>query len=585
MLSRLFRMSAIFAPALVAVVVITQPLRQSLAASVKVADTAANPLNPQAISVGLVVDGANYQNPADSFNWLAYQGLLSAQTELSITTAVYTTSGNLDYVIKLQQCALDGHTLCIGVGFSMADALLQNANAFTGTKFAGVDISFETPPGNLRGLLFAEDEAGYLAGTLAGLMSHSHLVGVVGGWEIPVVVRFVEGYRNGAQCAVGSNRVLATYAGTFTDPEMGAQIAQEMIAQGADVIFSAAGPTGNGAVLTATQSGVWAIGVDADQYETLFGSGSVAGADKLLSSAMKRVDNATFNVIADVISGTFTSGNAIYGVADQGVDLAPFHATDPFVSQNVRDAINGVRQGIIAHTLDINDDCRTYLFLPVVIKGVSPPSAPALYVIDNPDGEGSYTVNWSSVDLATNYALQEDDNASFSSPATVFSGLGTSQALQDKPIGTYYYRVRAENAYGSSAWSVTQSVAVTLVSQLICETHNFGTTPGTALPITSSGLSWTFTAEHTMTVERIETLSNLKALFPVTVIVQVYINSTKAADWNVYVIGNAYLPYTRSSNVSIILNQGDTIKYVVKKYVGDPEAWIRWGNYVKLCGR
>ena len=208
-----------------------------------------------------------------------------------------------------------------------------------------------------------------------------------------------------------------------------------------------------------------------------------------------------------------------------------------------------------------------------------------LYVIDNPGGDGSYTVNWSSVDLATSYTLQEDDNASFSSPATVFSGAWTSKALQDKAIGTYYYRVRAENASGSSAWSATQSVAVTVVSQLICETHNFGTTPGIALPITPSGLTWTFTAAHTMMVETIETLSNLKAPFPVTVIVQVYINATKAADWNVYVIGNAYLPYTRSRNVSVTLNQGDTIKYVVKKYVGDPEAWIRWGNYVKLCGR
>ena len=88
-----------------------------------------------------------------------------------------------------------------------------------------------------------------------------------------------------------------------------------------------------------------------------------------------------------------------------------------------------------------------------------------------------------------------------------------------------------------------------------------------------------------MSVERVETLSNMKALFPLTVIVQVYINSTKAAEWNVYVNLNAYQQYLRSRDVSVALNQGDTIKYVVKKYVGDPEAWIRWDNYVKLCGR
>ena len=396
MSSKLFRVSAILALALVAVVVIMQPVQGSRLDSVDVTDATAKPASPQTIGVGLVVDGVNYQDPADSFNWLAYQGLLRAQTELSVTTAVYTTSGNLDYVIKLQQCALDGQALCMGVGFPMGDALLYNANAFTGTKFAGIDTFFDAPPNNLRGLLFAEDEAGYLAGTLAGLMSQSHLVGVVGAVDwIPAVVRLVEGYRNGAQCAAGSNQVLATYAGTFTDPALGAEIAQGMIAQGADVIFNAAGPTGDGAILTATQSAAWAIGVDTDQYVTLFGSGSVAGADKLLSSAMKRVDNVTFAVIVDVISGTFTSGNAVYGVADQGVDLAPFHDTDPFVPQTVRDAIDSVRQGIIAHTLDINDDCHTYLYLPVVIKGASPPSAPVLYIIDNPGGDGSYTVNWS----------------------------------------------------------------------------------------------------------------------------------------------------------------------------------------------
>jgi basic membrane protein A and related proteins len=582
---KLFRVSAVFALALVAVVVIMPPAQESRAGGVDVADIAANPASPQTIGVGLVVDGANYQNPADSFNWLAYQGLLRAQAEWGVTTAVYTTSGNLDYMIKLQQCALDGQALCIGVGPTMADALVSSASIFTGTKFAGIDTAFDAPPDNLRGLLFAEDEAGYLAGTLAGLMSPNHLVGVVGGDWIPVVVRFTEGYRNGAQCAIGRNLVLATYAGTFTDPALGAVLAQEMIAQSADVLFGAAGSTGDGAILTATQSGYWAIGIGTDQYVTLFGSGSVAGAGRLLSSAMKRVDNATFAAISDVISGTFTSGHVIYGVANQGVDLAPFHETDLLVPQNVRDAIDRVRQGIVAHTLDISNDCRTYLFLPVVMKGVSLPSTPELYPIDNPDGDGSYTVNWSSVDAATNYTLQEGAGVSFSSPITAFSGLGTSTALQDKPIGTYSYRVRAENEIGVSPWSETQTVTVTVAHPLICQTYNFGTTPGTALPIMPSGVTWTLPAEHSLTVKRIETLSNLKAaVFPLTVNVEVYVNDTQAAEWDVYVNLYVYQQYIRSKDVSIALNQGDAIKYVIKKHSGDPEAWIRWGNYVKLCG-
>ena len=134
------------------------------------------------------------------------------------------------------------------------------------------------------------------------------------------------------------------------------------------MIFGAAGAAGNGAILTATQSGRQAIGVDSDQYVALFGSGSVAGANKLLGSAMKRVDNATYDTIADVISGTFTSGNVLYGLPDDGVGLAPFHGADPSVPQSVRTAINAARQGIVNGTIDVNEDCRTYLYLPLITK-------------------------------------------------------------------------------------------------------------------------------------------------------------------------------------------------------------------------
>jgi basic membrane protein A and related proteins len=191
---------------------------------------------------------------------------------------------------------------------------------------------------------------------------------VVGGMEIPPVVHFAEGYRNGAQCANGRARVLINYTGTFVEPNLGAQVAQQMIAQGADVIFGAAGSTGNGAILTATQSGRWGIGVDSDQYYTLFDNGLVAGANKLLSSAVKRVDNATYDSIADVISGTFTSGNVLYSLVDEGVGLAPFHGADLSVPQDVRNAIEAARQGIINGAIDVNEDCRVYLYLPLIRK-------------------------------------------------------------------------------------------------------------------------------------------------------------------------------------------------------------------------
>ena len=201
-------------------------------------------------------------------------------------------------------------------------------------------------------------------------MSESDLVGGIGGMPIPPVDQFLYPYLNGAQCANENATVLITYTNSFTDTYLGAQLAQTMIGQGADVIFAAAGPAGAGALITATQSDVWAIGVDVDQYYTVFMSGTITGSEKLLSSAMKRIDNAVFDTIGDVISGTFSSGETLYDLALDGVGLAPFHDADPFVPQAVRDQLDLVSTGIVSGTIDINDDCRTvtlHIFLPLLV--------------------------------------------------------------------------------------------------------------------------------------------------------------------------------------------------------------------------
>lgn len=325
---------------------------------------------PAAVAVGLVPSesGVNDQG----YNQLAYEGLLRAETSLGVTGSVYTPTGESEYEAKLQECVDAGNDLCISVSFMMADATRNIANANPGTLFAIAESEEPSPPDNLRGIMFASDEAGYLAGTLAGLMTESDMVGGVGGMQIPAVEAFLEPYRIAAECANLQATVILTYTGTFLDPELGAQVAQQMLDQGADVIFGAAGPTGNGAILTATQSGAWAIGVDVDQYFTLFQGGAVAGADHLLTSASKRVDNAVYQTIADVVAGTFTAGTVVYGLADDGVGLAPYHESDPYVPQSVRDRLEAVRLGIINGTIDTYEPCEVYrVYLPLVISGFS----------------------------------------------------------------------------------------------------------------------------------------------------------------------------------------------------------------------
>ncbi len=318
---------------------------------------------PPVLKVGLVID----ENGLDEiWNELPYLGLLRAETEIGISGTVYTPTGSSDYAAKVQQCVTDGNDLCLTSSWLMGDITQAAANGNPNTKFAILDVSYDSYPGNLRGIIFKSEEAGYLAGTLAGLMSQSHVIGDIGGMPIPPVDAFVHGYRNGAQCANPRVTVLIDYAGTFGDPELGAAMAQAMIAQGADVIFAPAGPTGTGAVMTATQSGVWGIGVDFDYYDMAFGAGTVPGADKLLSSAVKHFDNAVYRTISDTVQSAFTAGTVVYGLEEAGVGLAPFHEADPMVPQPVRDALDTARVGLISGSVNVEDGCRTYLYLPQI---------------------------------------------------------------------------------------------------------------------------------------------------------------------------------------------------------------------------
>ena len=324
------------------------------------ASTYAEPLK-----VGLAYASAD--GAADlSLNWMANEGLLRAVTDLGVVGTTYTPTTEADYDALLNQCVDDGNALCLSAGFQMADATWNSAAAHPDVDFAIVDFAWEAELDNLRGIIFSVEEAGYLAGTLAGLMTNSDVVGGVGGMEIPAVSAFLEPYRNGARWVNPDVEVIITYTDTFVDPDLGAQVAQELMANGADVIFGVAGPTGDGAILEAAQSGAWEIGVDADSWHTVFESGAAAGSDRLLTSAMKRVDSAVYHTIADEVDGVFTSGSMLYDVAVDGVGLAPFHDSDPSIPQAARDALAEVQMGILNGSIDVWAPYQSArVFLPV----------------------------------------------------------------------------------------------------------------------------------------------------------------------------------------------------------------------------
>jgi len=314
------------------------------------------------IGVGLITEGAAVD--ASLFDWMSFQGLVRAQDDFGVVGTVYTATSPADYTPNLEKCAVEGNALCISVGFSTLEAISATAPLYPGASFAIVDTELEHYPQNLRGITFQSGEAAYIAGALAGMMTSSDIVGVIGGMEIPAVLAFTEPFQHGAVCANPEITTIITFTNNFWDQDLGASVAQDMIQEGADLIFPPAGGLGFGSILTATQSGVWGIGYDVDFYHSLFMSGTVTGSQYLLTSVVKNVDEGVYLTISDVISGTFTSGTRAYNMAEGGVGLAPYHDAESAIPGDVKHKLEWIKQGILTGWIDIAGGCPTQLFLP-----------------------------------------------------------------------------------------------------------------------------------------------------------------------------------------------------------------------------
>jgi basic membrane protein A len=263
-------------------------------------------------------------------------------------TEYIETTSQSDYAANIAQFTDSGADVVIGVGFLLGDALGDAAKENPDIKFISVDGvpnpgHDESWMTNGESLFFAEDEAGYLAGVLAASKSTSGHIGVVGGLVVvPPVERFVEGYINGAKSVNPDIQVDFVYTTSFVDPPQGSNAAQQMIDNGADVIFGAGGLTGNGALEAACQAdGVLAIGVDTDQYETL---PSVQSC--ILSSATKNIVEAVKNSLLRIAQGEFTPGFHTDNAATNGIGLAPFHDMDAEVSADIKALLDETYAGL-----------------------------------------------------------------------------------------------------------------------------------------------------------------------------------------------------------------------------------------------
>jgi basic membrane protein A and related proteins len=298
------------------------------------------------VRVGLVTDVGGLDDR--SFNHLANQGLLRAEDELGVAGRVVVSRANADYVPNLASLAQQGFDLVIGVGFLMADAIETVAGQFPETSFAIIDSSqaeMGSNPRNVRGLLFREQEAGYLVGYLAGLVVAENgganpVVSSVGGQKIPPVDRYIAGFRAGARAASPGAETLNAYSQDFVDQAKCKEIALNQISRGAKIVFQVAGQCGLGALNAADEQNVDGIGVDADQ--------SYLG-DHILTSALKKVDVAVFQTVQEVVEGTFAGGeDTTFDVASGGVGLG---RVSPDVSSDILARVNEIEQRIASGRL------------------------------------------------------------------------------------------------------------------------------------------------------------------------------------------------------------------------------------------
>jgi len=303
--------------------------------------------------VGLVTDVGKIND--QSLNQSTWEGVQQAEQDLEAHIEYIETTDAKDYARNIAIFGDQGYDVIVTVGPALGEVTAAAAAIYTETDFIGVDQLQAEAVDSVAGLNFPEDNAGFLVGALAAMMSKSNKIGAVCGTDAnPAVRRYVEGYKAGAAFAdqfkgittqvsvefhsdVGSNK-------GFTNPEWGAATAKSMIDQGADVIFGCGGITGNGAITAAAQAGAYAIGVETDQYLTL-----PEAAPRMLSSAMKLIAPGVFELIKLSKDGQFPSGN-YFG----DVGYAPFHDLDREVPAAVRTMMEQISAGLFDGSIKTN---------------------------------------------------------------------------------------------------------------------------------------------------------------------------------------------------------------------------------------
>ncbi len=292
------------------------------------------------VKIGMVTDVGGVNDK--SFNQTSWEGLQALAAEDSRFEVKYLESKtDADYQTNINTFIDEGYDLIISVGYMLADATRAAAEANPDQKFAIIDDeSIDLP--NVACLMFAQEQASYLVGLVAGSVTESKVVGYVQGMVFPSMNKFGVGFISGVLAVCPDATVLQYNANNFGDSAGGSTAAKDFITKGADVIYHAAGGTGMGVIEACNEEGIWAIGVDTDQ--------SILAPDHVITSAMKRVDVACQDISKAVADGSFASGTHMYDLSNGGVDLAP---TRDHIPADVLAVVEQAKADIIAGKITV----------------------------------------------------------------------------------------------------------------------------------------------------------------------------------------------------------------------------------------
>ena len=294
------------------------------------------------IKVGLVTDVGGVND--GSFNQSAWEGLQKAEADLGIEVKYLESKGDADYTPNIETFVDEEYDLIICVGYMLAAATMEAAEAYPDQQFAIIDDATCAELPNVTCLMFKQEQSSYLVGYVAGMMTEKDNVGIVLGMATENMHLFGYGFLAGVVDANPDATIQQFNANSFADPSIGKTNATTAVTNGADIVFHAAGGTGNGVIEGCKEAGIMAIGVDADQ--------SPLAPETIITSAMKRVDNAVYDCAKAAKEGTLEAGVKVYDITNGGVDIAP---TQDLLPAEVISAVEDVKAKLLDGTIVVPD--------------------------------------------------------------------------------------------------------------------------------------------------------------------------------------------------------------------------------------